>query len=213
MDNYKAVKFENRNRDGQYSPYAKLAAMERKVFQTGFDDQFKAAPSQEVATVVDTIRPVATPEQSLYAPVAGGRFVRELAEADRFTILEPKLAGRYFLEHIFTPFADFEQEELWALMVNNRNLLTHTALIYRGSVNSISVRMAEIFRAPVRVNATAIILGHNHPSGETNPSQEDVKITRSVSEAGNILGVELLDHLIIGADSWVSLKERGLGFD
>jgi len=186
--------------------------MERKVYQVRFDDDFEAVTSQEVATVAHTDWPVVSPELPAYPPVPGGRFVRELADDERFAIREPNSAGRYFVDQVFIPFADFEQEELWALMLNTKNLLTHTAMIYRGSVNMVTVRMAEIFRSAVRVNATAVILGHNHPSGDPTPSPEDVQMTHSVNEAGQILGIELLDHMIVGNGSWVSLKERGLGF-
>ena len=69
------------------------------------------------------------------------------------------------------------------------------------------------YNQPIRTNATAIILAHNHPSGDPTPSPEDVRTTRQIVEAGQSLDIEVLDHLIIGQGSYISLKERGLGFD
>jgi DNA repair protein RadC len=80
-------------------------------------------------------------------------------------------------------------------------------------VNSSIIRVAELFREAVRENATAMIVAHNHPSGDPTPSPEDVQVTRSIVEAGSLLGVEVLDHLVIGHQRYVSLKELGLGFE
>jgi DNA repair protein RadC len=113
---------------------------------------------------------------------------------------------------VFTPFEDFEQEELWVLMLNTKNRITHDSLVYRGQIDTIVVRMAEVFRPAVRVNARTIIVSHCHPSGDPTPSPEDVRVTEDIRQAGQLLGIELLDHLVIGMDKWVSLKERGLGF-
>ncbi len=75
------------------------------------------------------------------------------------------------------------------------------------------VRPAEIFRQAVRINAPAIVMAHNHPSGDSEPSPEDVTITKDIVKAGRILAIEVLDHLILGTGrQFVSLKERGLGF-
>ena len=75
------------------------------------------------------------------------------------------------------------------------------------------VREAELLREAVRVNAPAFILSHCHPSGDPTPSSEDVKVTAQLNKAANLLGLDLLDHIVVGKDSWVSLKERGLGFE
>jgi DNA repair protein RadC len=74
------------------------------------------------------------------------------------------------------------------------------------------IRVSEVFREAVKVNAAGVILSHNHPSTDPSPSPEDVAVTRAVGEAGKLLDVELLDHVILGGGRWVSLKERGLGF-
>jgi DNA repair protein RadC len=87
-----------------------------------------------------------------------------------------------------------------------------TVEVYRGSVNTAQVRTGEVFKQAVRRNASAIVLVHNHPSGDPTPSPEDVALTRAVLQAGKQLDIEVLDHLVIGQGRWVSMKERGLGF-
>jgi len=105
-----------------------------------------------------------------------------------------------------------EQEHLRVLLLNRRNQVTDVVDLYRGSVNSSQVRVGEIFREAVRKNASAVIIVHNHPSGDPTPSPDDVAVTRAMIQAGKLLDVEVLDHLVIGAGRWVSLKERGLAF-
>lgn len=105
-----------------------------------------------------------------------------------------------------------EQEELKVLLLDTRNRVLHIESVYRGSVNSSQVRVAEIFKAAIRRNATNIIVIHNHPSGDPTPSPDDIAITRAIIQAGDLLDVKLLDHIIIGGGRFVSLKERGLGF-
>jgi hypothetical protein len=82
----------------------------------------------------------------------------------------------------------------------------------RSAVNSSQVRVGEIFKEAIRKNASALIVIHNHPSGDPTPSPDDVAVTRAIVQAGKLLDVEVLDHLVIGHGRWVSLKERGLGF-
>jgi DNA repair protein RadC len=105
-----------------------------------------------------------------------------------------------------------EQEVLKVLLLDTRNHVLEQVEIYRGSVNSSQVRVGEIFTPAVRRNATALIVVHNHPSGDPTPSPDDVALTRSIVQAGKILDVDVLDHIVIGRNGFVSLKERGLGF-
>lgn len=105
-----------------------------------------------------------------------------------------------------------EQEQLRVILLNTRNMVLGIRLIYIGNVNSSIVRAAEIFKPAIVENAPAIIVAHNHPSGDVSPSPEDVSVTRNLIKAGDALGITLLDHVIIGAGRFVSLKERGLGF-
>ncbi len=105
-----------------------------------------------------------------------------------------------------------EQEHLRVLLLDTRNRVLEIVDLYRGSVNASQVRVGEVFRAAVRRNASAVILAHNHPSGDPTPSPDDVAVTRAIIEAGRLLDIAVLDHIVIGAGRWVSLKERGLGF-
>jgi DNA repair protein RadC len=105
-----------------------------------------------------------------------------------------------------------EQEHLRVILLDIRNRVLEIVDVYRGSVNSSQVRVGEVFKAAVRRNAPALIVIHNHPSGDPTPSPDDVAITRAMVQAGKLLDVDVLDHLVIGHGRWVSLKERGLGF-
>ena len=105
-----------------------------------------------------------------------------------------------------------EKEHLRVLLLDRRNRVLDTEEIYQGSVNSSQVRVGEIFRAAVGRLASAIVVVHNHPSGDPTPSPDDVAVTRAIVQAGKLLDVECLDHLVIGQGRWISLKERGLGF-
>jgi DNA repair protein RadC len=105
-----------------------------------------------------------------------------------------------------------EKEHLRVLLLDRRNRVQDIEEVYQGSVNSSQVRVGEIFRAAVGRLASAIVVVHNHPSGDPTPSPDDVAVTRAIVQAGKLLDVEVLDHLVIGQGRWVSLKERGLGF-
>jgi len=105
-----------------------------------------------------------------------------------------------------------EQEHLRVILLDRRNRVLETVEVYKGSVNSSQVRVGEIFKEAVRKNASAIIVVHNHPSGDPTPSPDDVAVTRAIVQAGKLLDVDVLDHMVIGQGKWVSLKERGLGF-
>lgn len=105
-----------------------------------------------------------------------------------------------------------DKEELWVLILDTRNRVLKIEELYRGSINTSQVRVAEIFSEAVKLNAASIIVAHNHPTGDPNPSTEDVTLTRSLVDAGRLLDIELLDHLVIGDNEFVSMKERGLGF-
>lgn len=105
-----------------------------------------------------------------------------------------------------------EQEHVRILVLDTKNRVIVNELLYVGSLNASLARVSEIFRRAIRENAASIIIAHNHPSGDPTPSPEDVNLTRRVVEAGENLDIEVLDHVIIGNQRWVSLKERGLGF-
>ncbi len=102
------------------------------------------------------------------------------------------------------------QEQLRVLLLNTRNQVTGQRIVYQGNVNSSIVRPAEVLRHAIVDCATSIIVVHNHPSSDPTPSPEDVSITRDLAAGAKLLGIDLLDHVVIGGDRWVSLKERKL---
>jgi len=104
------------------------------------------------------------------------------------------------------------QEHLWVILTDTRNRVMHIEKMYRGSLNASTVRVGEVFRAAIQRNAAAILVVHNHPSGDPTPSPEDITLTRALIQAGRLLDIEVLDHLVIGQGRFVSLKERGLAF-
>ena len=105
-----------------------------------------------------------------------------------------------------------EQEHLRLVLLDTRNRVLETPTIYVGSLNTSVVRVGELFRAALKANAAAMIVAHNHPSGDPAPSPEDIRVTRQLVDAGKLMDIEVLDHIVIGHQRFVSLKERGLGF-
>ena len=106
--------------------------------------------------------------------------------------------------------APLAQEQLRVLLLNTKNQVMGQRVIYQGNVNSSMIRPAEVLRPAVIEAVPSIIVSHNHPSTDPTPSPEDVACTRELAQAGKLLGIELLDHIVIGGDRFVSLKERGL---
>jgi len=106
-----------------------------------------------------------------------------------------------------------EQEQLRVMLLDTRNRVLAMPTLYAGSLNTAVVRVSEVFREAIRRNAAAIIVAHNHPSGDPAPSAEDIALTHEIINAGRLLDIEVLDHLIIGQQRFVSLKERGLAFE
>jgi DNA repair protein RadC len=102
--------------------------------------------------------------------------------------------------------AGLEQEELWVLLLDTRNRLLRIEQLYRGSLNASSVRLAEIFKGGIRHNAASLIIVHNHPSGDPSPSPEDVNLTRTLIEAGKMLEMPVLDHVIVAVKGVASIK-------
>ena len=106
-----------------------------------------------------------------------------------------------------------QQEELHVLVVDTKHRLLGSSMVYRGSINSAPGRVGEIFREAVRRNAWAVAVAHNHPSGDPAPSVNDVEFTRDLVDAGALLHIEVLDHVVFGHGTHVSMRERGLGFE
>ena len=105
-----------------------------------------------------------------------------------------------------------DHEEFWVMNIDTRNRVMSLVALYKGSINSAQIRVAEVFRQAIIDNAPNILIAHNHPSGDTGPSSEDLMVTRSIVQAGKLLDVTVLDHVIVSSFQFTSLKERGLGF-
>lgn len=119
--------------------------------------------------------------------------------ADAANILMPRMAHQ-------------SQEFMLIMTLDTRNRVLDIVELYHGSLNSASIRVGEVFKPAIQMNAAAIVVSHNHPSGDPVPSPEDVNVTRAIVQAGKLMDIDVLDHLVIGNSRWISLKERGLGF-
>jgi DNA repair protein RadC len=137
-----------------------------------------------------------------------GRRLLVAAPHERPVVKSPADAANLVLMEM----AALEQEHLRTIILDTKNHVLKIHTVYIGSLNAAVVRVGELFREAVRLNSAALIVAHNHPSGDPTPSPEDVQVTRQIVEAGKLLSIDVLDHLVIGQARWVSLKERGLGF-
>ena len=142
------------------------------------------------------------------AAIELGRRLTLEAPEERPTVNSPADAAALVVYEM----SALEQEHLRVILLDRRNRVLETAEIYKGSVNSSQVRVGEIFKEAIRKNASALIVVHNHPSGDPTPSPDDVAVTRAIVQAGKLMDVDVLDHMVIGQGKWVTLKERGLGF-
>lgn len=144
----------------------------------------------------------------LKAAIELGRRMLLSSPEDRFLVRSPSDVAQLLMSEM----AHLQQEHFQVLYLDTRNRLLGSETVYVGSLNASHIRVAEVFRDAVKRNCAAIIVAHNHPSGDPTPSPEDVEVTRQLVAAGNLLDIEVLDHLIIGQQRFVSLRERGLGF-
>ena len=145
----------------------------------------------------------------LQAAIELGRRLAALRGTER-----PKIRGPKDVVDLLLPAMAFlDQEHFRVLVLNTRNEALAAPDVFVGSVNATTIRTAEVFREAVRQNATSIIAVHNHPSGDPEPSREDAAVTAELVAAGKALDIEVADHIVVARDGWVSLKERGLGFE
>lgn len=141
----------------------------------------------------------------LLAAVELGRRLSQQQIDDKFTIRSPQDAANYLMPDM----TFLKQEHFVALFLNVKNQILHKQTIFIGSLNASIVHPREIFREAVKRSAASIICAHNHPSGNPAPSPEDIDVTKRLFEAGQLMGIELLDHVIIGDHQFISLKEKG----
>jgi DNA repair protein RadC len=145
---------------------------------------------------------------TLKAALEIGRRLLLSGSEERLQIRSPTDAA----DLLMLEMGHLDQEHLRTVLLDTKNRVQHVSTIYIGSVNSALIRIGEVFKEAIRRNSTALIVAHNHPSGDPTPSPEDILVTRQIVEAGKLLDVDVLDHLIIGRGRWVSMRERGLGF-
>lgn len=105
-----------------------------------------------------------------------------------------------------------EQEHLRVLCLNTKNQLISMEDVYRGTLNSAPVRPADVFKGAVRQNAASVILAHNHPSGDPAPSEDDARSTRQLVDAGKLLDIDVLDHLVVARTGYCSMRRLRMGF-
>lgn len=141
----------------------------------------------------------------LLAAVELGRRLSQKHPDRRYSIRSPQDAASLLMADM----TSLKQENFVVLFLNVKNQVIHRQTIFIGSLNASIVHPREIFREAVKRSAASIICAHNHPSGNPNPSPEDIEVTQRLTDAGKIVGIELLDHVIIGDHQFVSLKELG----
>ncbi|PZX07086.1 DNA replication and repair protein RadC [Psychrobacillus insolitus] len=141
----------------------------------------------------------------LLAAVELGRRLSQQQTEEKYTIRSPQDAASYLMPDM----TSLKQEHFVVLFLNVKNQVLHKQTIFIGSLNASIVHPREIFREAVKRSAASIICAHNHPSGNPSPSSEDIDVTKRLIESGLIMGIELLDHVIIGDHKFISLKEKG----
>ncbi len=173
------------------APYLTIPRLRRLLAQGGDLRQAlrQPDPPPDILALLDLIKTLITPDS-------------------RTQIKSPAdVAGLLLFELSY-----LDQEQLRTVLLDTKNRVQCIPTIYIGSLNASMVRVGELFKAALQWNSAALIVVHNHPSGDPTPSPEDVLITHQIVEAGKLLDVEVLDHLVIGQGKFVSMRERGLGF-
>jgi len=142
----------------------------------------------------------------LVAAIELGRRVQQVDPGERAAITTPEAVFALLGSRLLGK----TREELYVLSLDTKGRLLGSAAAVAGGVRSVSMRMAEVFREPVVVEATSVIVAHNHPSGDSAPSRQDIDVTRDIVAAGELLGITVQDHVIIGQGRFVSLHREGL---
>ncbi len=162
-----------------------------------------ALPEDDEAALIGLLRE----NTRLLRALVGRREVGRLAPvADAPTVRSPDDLAVY----LGPEMADLDQEQLRVVLLDVRNRILGTHLVYQGGLNAVVIRLADCFREAIRANAAAIVLIHNHPSRDPTPSPDDCRLTALAGRLGDDLGIDLLDHLIIGGDGYASLRRLGL---
>ncbi|WP_121439175.1 RadC family protein [Salisediminibacterium halotolerans] len=141
----------------------------------------------------------------LRAALELGKRIQAVPSEDRYVIRSPEDASNY----VMNDMRHLSQEHFVVMYLNTKNEIIHYQTIFIGSLNSSIVHPREIFKEAFRYSAASMICAHNHPSGDTAPSPEDIDVTKRLVKAGRTIGIEVLDHLIIGDNRYCSLKDKG----
>ncbi|MDX8359415.1 RadC family protein [Cytobacillus sp. IB215316] len=141
----------------------------------------------------------------IMASVELGMRIGRLQFEERYVIKSPRDAASYVMDDM----RFLTQEHFVVLYLNTKNQVMHRQTVFIGSLNASIVHPREVFKEAFRRSAASIICSHNHPSGDPAPSREDIEVTKRLSECSKIIGIDLLDHIIIGDNKFVSLKEKG----
>lgn len=141
----------------------------------------------------------------LQAALELGKRIFRYSYPDRYVVRSPEDAAEYMMEDL----RFLQQEHFVVLCLNTKNQIIHKQTLFIGSLNSSIVHPRELFKEALRRSAASIICLHNHPSGDPAPSSEDIQVTKRVAECGRLLGIELLDHVIVGDQCFESMKEQG----
>jgi DNA repair protein RadC len=150
-------------------------------------------------------------------PAKAAKLAAALELANRVVALgpdeRPRISTPEDIVRLVGPeMGSLDQEQLRVLLVDTKHRLQAVRTVYQGTVNQAQVRVGEVFRDAVRMNATALAVVHNHPSGDPTPSAADLALTSDLERAGDLLGIDVLDHVIVSANDHRSLRRLGLGF-
>jgi DNA repair protein RadC len=173
------------------TPYIAIARLRRLVAERG--DLYQAlrslTPPPDVLAVLELLRAMLQPDA-------------------RDQIKSPTdAAGLLLIEMSY-----LDQEQFRTLLLDTKNRVQTITTVYVGSLNAATIRVGQVFKAALAWNSAALIVVHNHPSGDPTPSPEDVLITHQIVAAGKLLDIDVLDHLVIGQARYTSMREKGLGF-
>lgn len=141
---------------------------------------------------------------AIAAAIEFGKRIAMQPGYNRLQVTSPAVLG----EMLRLDMGQLDREEMRIISLDTKQRVLSVDLVYRGSVNASLIRIGELFKSPVRWNATAAILAHNHPSGDPMFSPEDCAVTREAVQAGNLLDIHIIDHIIVGRDGWISLRQR-----
>lgn len=159
--------------------------------------------SMEELTAIRGIGPAKAVQ--LRAGIELGRRISRSSPADTVTVRRPQDAADYVMDEL----RYLKKEHFVCLFLNTKNHIIARETLSVGTLNASLVHPREVFRAAIQRSSASIICAHNHPSGDPTPSPEDISLTKRLAEAGQLVGIEVLDHLVIGDGKYISLKEQG----